>query len=224
MSDRESLARLASLAEPVRTALYEWVCDQTDAVTREQAAAAVGVAHHVAKFNLDRLVDDGFLDADYRRPPGRGGPGAGRPAKVYRRSRREFDVSVPPRQYDLAAGVLANAVEACRSSGGAIDAAVHDAAYRAGQRMAQATTTRSRSSLRRVADVVRDNGYEPCVERSCVRLRNCPFHALRREQTELVCGMNLSLLEGVLDGLDVRDAVATLEPHEGDCCVRITTR
>src|SRR5438045_398628 len=80
------------------------------AVNREQAAAGAGVAHHVAKFHLDRLVDDGLLTAEYRRPAGRGGPGAGRPAKLYRRSDVDLEVSLPERRYDLAGRLLVRAV------------------------------------------------------------------------------------------------------------------
>src|SRR4051812_14373814 len=111
VSDLESrLSRMAVLAEPVRRALYRFVATQREPVTREQAAAAVDVPHHVAKFNLDRLVEEGLLEAGYRRPPGRGGPGAGRPAKTYRRADTELEVSLPARRYELAARVLARAV------------------------------------------------------------------------------------------------------------------
>src|SRR5215471_19101481 len=106
----DRLSRISALAEPVRRALYRFVVTQREPVTREQAASAVGVPHHVAKFNLDRLVEEGLLAADYRRPPGRGGPGAGRPAKVYCRADVDLDVSVPERRYELAARLLAHAV------------------------------------------------------------------------------------------------------------------
>ena len=66
------VARVAALGEPVRRSLYRFVVAQPDAVSREQAAAGVGVAHHVAKFHLDRLESDGLLEVEYRRPPGRG--------------------------------------------------------------------------------------------------------------------------------------------------------
>ena len=101
------LDRLAGLGEPVRRALYCFVVAQGAPISREQAATGVGVAHHVAKFNLDRLVADGLLQAEYRRPEGRGGPGAGRPAKVYRRAEGDLEVTLPERRYDLAGRLLA---------------------------------------------------------------------------------------------------------------------
>src|SRR3954454_17966465 len=104
------VAGIAALGEPVRRALYRFVVGEPEPVNREQAAAGAGVARHVAKFHLDKLVEDGLLDVDYARPPGRGGPGAGRPAKVYRRSGRQLTVSLPPREYELAGRLLARAV------------------------------------------------------------------------------------------------------------------
>ena len=104
------LEQLATLGEPVRRALYHYVTTAAVPVTREQAAAEIGVPQHTAKFHLDRLVDEGLLEAGYARPPGRGGPGAGRPAKVYRRSAAEVEVSLPERRYDLAGRLLVKAV------------------------------------------------------------------------------------------------------------------
>jgi predicted ArsR family transcriptional regulator len=108
---------LAVLGEPVRRALYLYVAAEADQVSRDQAAAALGIARHVAKFHLDRLVEDGLLEAEYRRPPGRGGPGAGRPAKVYRRTGIDVAVSVPERRYDLAGRLLARAVADAQRTG-----------------------------------------------------------------------------------------------------------
>src|SRR5215203_943623 len=45
-----------------------------------------------------------------------------------------------------------------------------------------------------------------------VTLINCPFHALARTHTELVCGMNLRLLDGVLDGVADSGLAAELAP------------
>src|SRR3954471_2014137 len=104
------VASVAALNEPVRRELYRYVVAQDGPVSREKAAAGTGVAHHVAKFNLDRLVADGLLEVEYSRPPGRGGPGAGRPAKLYRRAARDISVSLPERRYDLAGRVMAEAI------------------------------------------------------------------------------------------------------------------
>src|SRR6478672_192412 len=120
MRDEETFAgrvtRLGVLADPVRRALYRFVAAQRGPVSRDQAADGVEVPRHTAKHHLDRLVDEGLLVTEFRRLTGRTGPGAGRPAKLYRRADTELEVSVPERHYDLAGEVLADAVE--RSLGG----------------------------------------------------------------------------------------------------------
>ena len=79
--------------------------------------AAGGVPVHTAKFHLDKLVDEGLLEVEYRRLTGRTGPGSGRPAKLYRRADRELAVSLPARQYDLLSRILASAVASATTSG-----------------------------------------------------------------------------------------------------------
>ena len=73
---------IAVLAEPVRRALYRFVVGQSQPVSREEAATGTEMALHTAKFHLDKLVDDGLLDVEYRRPPGRGGPGSWTPLQA----------------------------------------------------------------------------------------------------------------------------------------------
>jgi predicted ArsR family transcriptional regulator len=72
-----------------------------------------------------------------------------------------------------------------------------------------------------VLDVLEEQGFEPRSDDQCVSLVNCPFHDLARKHTELVCGMNLRLLEGVLDGVGDVGLSARLEPAPGHCCVRL---
>src|SRR6201987_5607564 len=121
------LASLSSLDDPVRRRLYQVVCERAEPVGRDEAAAAAGVGRALAVYHLDKLVEAGLLTASYQRPPGRGGPGAGRPAKLYARSDREFTVTVPPREYELAARLLIQVVESDPSdhSRGALSEAAH---------------------------------------------------------------------------------------------------
>ena len=114
---------IAALGEPVRRALYQFVVQQGTPVSRDQAAQAAVLQHrghlttgrlHLAKRSLDRLEQDGLLDVEFKRPPGRSGPGAGRPAKLYRRAARELAVHLPERRYDLAARIMADAISASR--------------------------------------------------------------------------------------------------------------
>lgn len=218
---------IAALAEPIRRALYRYVVAQSAPVNRDQAAGGAGVARHVAKFHLDKLVEDGLLEVTYARPPGRGGPGAGRPAKLYRRSPRELAVSLPPRDYELAGRLLARAVTDATREGVPIGDALGHAARDIGRTLGhrareQAGARASRAAaLDATTGVLRDCGYEPRVEDGEVRLANCPFHGLSQDFTDLVCGMNLELMSGLVEGLDRADFQARLEPCPGQCCVRL---
>lgn len=223
-------AGIGALAEPIRRALYSYVVAQPHAVGREAAATAVDVPVHTAKFHLDRLVDDGLLRSEYRRISGKSGPGAGRPAKLYRRADQQFSVSLPERRYDLVAHILALAVERA-AEGRPLQEALHQTAHAEGRHLGRAASTPGQAEsgaepagtvelgLQRLARALETQGYEPRADGPALTLANCPFDALAREHTELVCGLNHSYVQGVADGIGTGDIQACLEPAPGRCCV-----
>ena len=222
------VAGVAALNDPVRRALYEFVVASPDAVSREQAAAAAGVQKALAAFHLDKLADEGLLEFEFKRLTGRTGPGAGRPSKLYRRSSREIEVSLPRREYDLAGTLLAGAIDAAESSGRTVRAELKRASYAFGRELGEAAHARlggrSSKAKRRDAllDVLREHGFEPRTIGRDIVLSNCPFHALAQQYRDLVCGMNLHLMEGVRSVFDVGDdeLQPRLEPEPGQCCVK----
>lgn len=217
---------IAALGEPVRRALYGFVVKAGSPVGREQAASGVGVAWHVAKFHLDKLVEDGLLEVEFRRPPGRSGPGAGRPTKLYRRSSRELSVSLPERRYDLAGRIMASAISTSQREANPVDEALHDAAAAVGQALGEEARQRAgarpgRETLVAAAkQVLDDHGYESREDDGVVTLANCPFHALAQDYTALVCGMNLDLLNGIVESLG-GGLEARLDPAPDRCCVTL---
>ena len=212
------LASLSSLDDPLRRRLYEVVTSRTGPVSRDEAASEAGIGRALAVYHLDKLVESGLLTASYQRPPGRRGPGAGRPAKVYARSDREFAVTVPPREYELAARLLVQAVEADPSDRSR--AVLAEAARRLGTELGSAFERDA--GKRDVKGVLTQQGYEPCGGADdVIRLRNCPFHQLTEQHREVVCGMNLALVEGLVDGLGAGGLRPVLDPQPGHCCVAI---
>jgi predicted ArsR family transcriptional regulator len=197
-------------------------------LSRDDACEHLDIARSVAAFHLDKLVDAGLAEVDFERLTGRTGPGAGRTAKVYRRSDREIEVSLPERHYDIAAGLLAQAVERASADGVPVNEALHEAAAETGRRIGEEARaeTGGRGGRRRRRDsllrVLEHHGYEPHVCNTEIVLANCPFHTLAAQHRDLVCGMNLDLLSAVIDGMGGDDLLtARLAPEPGYCCVRM---
>ncbi|GIJ29317.1 hypothetical protein Vqi01_44790 [Micromonospora qiuiae] len=124
-----SLEAIGALREPARRAVYEYVVGRAEAVSRNEVAEAVGIGRTLAAFHLDKLAEAGLLETAYA--PRSGGPGAGRPAKLYRRSAAEHAVTLPPRDYRLLAEVLAEAVERA-----GVEPAAYAAAHEVGAKLA----------------------------------------------------------------------------------------
>ena len=219
------LAGLAALDDPVRRSLYVYVAAAGRDVGRDEAAKAAGVTRRLAGFHLDRLVAGGLLETSFRRLTGRTGPGAGRPAKLYRRASRQIDVSLPERRYELAARLLARAVDDkdAKRARSALDEKAHEQGVQIGSEARGVAGPRAsaRRLLEAVTTVLSSHGYAPELVDGELRLRNCPFHALVGEHTQLVCGMNLALLQGVVEGLGLDQARPELAPRPGLCCVRL---
>lgn len=234
-------AAIAGLDDPVRRSLYDYVCGQPGPVGRDEAAEAAGIGRPLAAYHLDKLADLGLLTAGYRRPAGRGGPGAGRPAKVYARSDQEFSVTVPQREYELAATLMAQAVEsdptgtalsALRRAAGEFGASL--APIRAGAGPARpgpgeagpggagTTGADDETPCQALIALLTEHGFEPWTDADgTIRLRNCPFHHLAARHRDVVCGMNLALLTGLAGRLDPDTLHADLDPGPDRCCVAI---
>jgi predicted ArsR family transcriptional regulator len=226
--DDRNTAAIAALNDPGRRRLYELVRDAGRPVSRDEAAEKVGISRSLAAFHLDKLVERELLTFSYARPPGRSGPGAGRPSKLYRPSTAEVEVSIPERHYDAIGKLL---VESILADPGAPDrlGVAEQVAGREGRAIGEAVRNElhlrppgAERALSTASDVLRARGYEPYVaEDGSLRLRSCPFHALARHAPELVCRMNRAFIEGIVRGLGNESVEAALERTEGECCVTL---
>ena len=221
----DQVSGVAALADPARRDLYLFVSAQPGPVSRDQASQGVGVARHTAKFHLDKLVDAGMLVTGYERLSDRRGPGAGRPSKVYARSPRQVSVTLPERRYELAGQLMARAIEDSGRDGTPVTDALQAVATACGrsvgdQARADLDPEPTRDQVLQVtARTLAHRGYEPRRHGDELTLVNCPFDALAREHTGLVCGMNLALLSGVAEQLPAGRLRARLDPAEDRCCV-----
>jgi predicted ArsR family transcriptional regulator len=234
-ADADVVEAIALLDEPKRRRLYEFVAARREPVGRDEAAAALGIGRELAAFHLDRLAAAGLLDVEYRRLGERRGPGAGRPAKLYRRSASEIAVSLPARDYERLAGLLAEAIDAAGNerASDAADAVARARGADEGRAARARTAGRGGRAASRAAlvELLAEVGYEPIVAPDgSIRLGNCPYHALSEAHRDLTCGMNHAWAEGLLGGLDGAGGggraasgtglTATLAPEPGFCCVQ----
>jgi predicted ArsR family transcriptional regulator len=224
---RSDVEAVSLLAEPVRGALYEWVVKAGRAVSRQEAAAALGITRALAAFHLDRLASADLLVVEYRRLSGRTGPGAGRTSKLYGRGARDVSVSLPARRYEIVAELLARTIE--ESEVQLPPSALRGAAHRIGEGIGSVARVRAgkQPSQRRLREALLatmgEHDYQPLIRAGEIRLSNCPFQTLIDEHRPLICGMNLALVEGLISGLGARLVAARTDPPPGQCCVVVAT-
>jgi predicted ArsR family transcriptional regulator len=200
------LEAVASLHDPTRRALYDLIAQSEEPISRDQAAHTMGVSRQVAAYHLDRLVEDGLLEVEFRRLSGRVGPGAGRTSKLYRRSSREYEVSMPPRRYELAARIMLEAIGETELDGDVLS----EVAYRVGRQLGKDGLDSALAAV----------GYEPAAANGETRFRNCPFHVLQEQNRTITCSLNLALVEGMVQGAG-SEVDALLAPEDGYCCIRL---
>jgi predicted ArsR family transcriptional regulator len=144
---------------------------------------------------------------------------------LYHRAAGEIALSIPERHYDLAAELLTRAVENAADGSVTVADALHTVAREEGRSIGELLRPSDGHSRRelidQLAELLSDQGYEPQVEDSTITLRNCPFHALAKEHQELVCGMNLEFIKGLIEAGDLPDTAARLNPAPGRCCVSL---
>ena len=213
------LQALTLLLEPVRRRIYDWVVEQGRTVRRDEVAEAAGIGQPLATFHLERLVRAGLLVAEYRRAGSRTGPGAGRPAKWYRRGDREFIAAAPPRRYDLVSQLMAKTMGS--EAGKAVRPRLNSVARGLGLELGRSSRPESAGpdGLGPLLSVLGEVGYEPKARDGEVRLANCPFKGLVSDHREVVCPMNVALCEGVLAGLGSSELTAVYRPARDWCCV-----
>jgi predicted ArsR family transcriptional regulator len=220
-----AIQAVAALGDDLRRGLYEFIRAADGPVTREEAAAAVGISRKLAAFHLDKLVDAGLLQTSTR-------PGTrkvGRAPKVYRPAEQDLRISFPPRQPDLLADILLDAVLA---EGQDARAAALRVARERGAELGEDERRRTRPgrlgterALTMASALLTRCGFEPSREAPTrVRLRTCPFHPLAAKAPNMVCGINHALLAGLIDGLGATTIDAVLDPHAGECCVELQAR
>jgi predicted ArsR family transcriptional regulator len=213
-SREQHVSAVSAVADPTRRALFEFVSRSGGSVGRDEAAKALGLPRATVAFHLERLTESGLLETEFQRRSGRTGPGAGRPAKLYRRGTAEIAVSIPERHYDLAAELLSAAIEESDRSGQPVRAALTRVSVERGRELGLRAGS--------LDAALESTGYTPVPgEAGSVLLANCPFHKLAARHTEIICHANVDLLKGAASGAGEDPDRVLFEPLEAHCCVRI---
>jgi predicted ArsR family transcriptional regulator len=228
LMDRSAVAAIAALDDDVRHALYAYIRGVGIPVTRESAAAAVGISRKLAAFHLDKLVELGVLRSGFATDTVRR---VGRVPRVYEPAVADIAVHVPERTPELLAGILVEAVVGTADAQS--DPHAQEAARRVARRRGAALGRRARDEARPgrlgveratalAFDVLAAEGFEPYRAGPTVRLRNCPFHPLAATAPEFVCGLNHEYVTGLVEGIGADGRLAAeLAPRPGECCVAI---
>lgn len=96
------------LGDEVRRELYAFIRAAHRPISREEAAARAGISRKLAAFHLDKLVSAGLLRARYDPQPGL--RRVGRTPKTYEPAETDIAVTIPPRQHEVLARILVDAV------------------------------------------------------------------------------------------------------------------
>jgi predicted ArsR family transcriptional regulator len=229
--DASAIAVIAVLSEDLRRRIYAFIRRSDHPITRDEAAASVGISRKLAAFHLDKLVEAGLLTARYAKIVSSSAPRqrrVGRAPKVYEPADADIQLSIPQREHGTLAEILLDAVLAAGEAGDAREAALAIAAGR-GRRLGVAERAAVRGgrigaerALTLAFRILEAHGFEPAREgATLVRLRNCPFHPYAARRPELVCAINHAFLAGLVDGLGAVTVAAM--PRRAGCCVELGT-
>ena len=213
-SQSDEISVIALLSDPLRRSLFDLVCRSVTPMGRDEAAEVLGVPRGTVAFHLERLVRGGLLDTEFQRRTGRTGPGAGRPAKLYRRATNEIVVSVPDRRYVLAGELLISAIEESERRG--------EPALESLTRVSAEHGRALGMSAGSLDAVLQSTGYEPQDDgNGGLLLQNCPFDQLVKGHADAMCAANLAILMGAANGAGESTRRVQFAPRDGYCCVHI---
>jgi predicted ArsR family transcriptional regulator len=226
---QRDIGRLAAaLGDPTRRRVFFAVRAAGRDLSKDDVAADLGIERRLAGFHLDKLVEQGFLEADFRRDEGRGGPGAGRPPQRYRLAESEVLMALPERHYEILAALLLRAT--AEGGTGAPQEVLERVGYEFGLEVGLAEVAAGAgapgaSSSAAIQDVVRllsrygfaaradgDEGLRACA---------CPFEEIAFDDPERICGLDRAIWRGMLAAFapEATLRVATTRARGDEACV-----
>jgi predicted ArsR family transcriptional regulator len=217
----------STLGDPTRRSIYLTVRESSEPVTAAQVATKFDIHANVARHHLDRLADDGYLEVTRRRPDGKKGPGAGRPAKCYTSTDKEIELQFPARRYDLLAELLIRVVQRLEPNGASAIAAEVGREY--GKELAGTVTVpeaaRFDDVLATVQQAMINVGFAVDANTTDRQLltSHCPFGRTAFDHPEVVCSLDRGIVNGLMEALHhaTNSVTAPKEVWDGDCITTV---
>ena len=206
----------ATLGDTTRRGIYISVREAAEPVTASHIAEAFDIHTNVARHHLDRLVADGYLQVTHRRRSGKGGPGAGRPAKHYEATEKEVQVQFPARRYDLLSELLVRVVQRLAPEDAAEIAEEIGREY--GRELAGEIGLPEDSgfdtAVQAVARAMMGVGFdtEAQTDDRVLVTRFCPFGETASNYPEIVCRIDQGIVKGLLEATR-QEVIPIVTPH-----------
>lgn len=224
----ERIADLTSaLGDPTRRAIYVAVRESPEPMTTSRVAELFEIHPNVARHHLDKLAADDWLVVSQRRPAGKTGPGAGRPAKTYEASKREVSIHFSPRRYELLVDLLMRVL--VRVAPEDVSRIAEEVGHEYGRELANEIgapdDTGYTEAVQAVAVAMTGLGFsmDPDVEGQRLLTSHCPFGEAATDHPDVVCSLDRGIVTGLVGALGATcDPV--LIPHQrpdDDCITRV---
>ena len=214
----------SALGDPTRRAIYVAVRESAEPLTTAQVAEIFELHPNVARHHLDKLAGDGWLDVAHRRPGGKGGPGAGRPAKTYAASKREVSIHFSPRRYELLVELLMRLLS--RVAPADIGRIAQEVGAEYGEELAREIGAPDEAgytdAVQSVAVAMTGLGFsmDPDIEGHQLLTSHCPFGEAATDHPDVVCSLDRGIVTGLVGSLASGcDPVLIPRSHPGDDCV-----
>ncbi len=217
----------ASLGDPTRRAIYIALRESHEPLTTSNVAKLFNLHPNVARHHLERLADDGYLKVSHRRASGKGGPGAGRPAKCYEVTGKEVSVHFAPHRFEMLVDMLIRVLDQVAPENVGQVAEAVGRAY--GEELAAEIGVPDEpgydGAVRAVATAMTGLVFsvDPDVTGQRLLTSHCPFGEAATSHPEVICSLDRGIVAGMFGGLSYACS-PVVTPHkvlDEDCVTSV---
>ncbi|MDH3518789.1 MAG: helix-turn-helix domain-containing protein [Acidimicrobiia bacterium] len=209
----------SALGDPTRRAIFIAVRESPEPATTASIAELFEIHPNVARHHLDKLAHDGYLRVTRRRPSGRSGPGAGRPAKCYEATGKGVELHFPSRRYDLLIDLLLRTLQRLdhEDIGSVAEAIGHEYGRELAEEIGSPQDTGYEEAVKAVASAMTGLGFDIAPDATGTKLltSHCPFGTAATGHPDVVCSLDRGMVSGLFAALR-QPCDPVVHPHHGD--------